>query len=154
MLIECQGCKSKISSRAQNCTQCGAPIEQAVDLVECQDCKTAIPTTAKTCPKCGAPLEHSHNSTDSDKDDPPEWMKFSIRVGAAVAGVFVIRTFFFEPFTNIFYRILTAFAGESGFMTDLTLFFADYTAAKEDFWMGYAVPFGITYFIASLIFRD
>ena len=50
-LIKCIECGGTISSTAQTCPHCGAPI------ILCRACGHPMPARAETCPQCGAPAE-------------------------------------------------------------------------------------------------
>ena len=50
-LIKCIECGGTVSSTAQTCPHCGAPI------ILCRACGHPMPARAETCPQCGAPAE-------------------------------------------------------------------------------------------------
>lgn len=109
-------------------------------LIECTDCKTSISPKAVACPKCGAPVEQDIEASPQESE-PPEWIKYGIVIVISIAGVFLFRATIFDQIWGMVFRLISALSGDSGFMTDLNLFFADYTGLKADFWTGYFVPF-------------
>ena len=55
-LLKCEDCGGEVSSRAQSCPHCGAPIESPQEpaaLLLCPDCSTTVPADAEQCPSCG-----------------------------------------------------------------------------------------------------
>ncbi len=50
-LVKCIECGNTVSTTAQSCPHCGAPI------ILCTACGRPLPASAETCPHCGAPAE-------------------------------------------------------------------------------------------------
>lgn len=85
---------------------------------------------------------------------PDGWAPLGLKVILSIVGLFVFRATIFEPFWEFTFRVMSVVAGDSGFITDINLLFADFSHARDDIWLGYIIPFFIVYSIVSYIMKE
>ncbi len=75
MALQCKKCGKEISSQANFCSGCGAPMDQPnvqqdqkiyadMALKQCKKCGKEVSTQAKFCPGCGAPMDQPNVQQD------------------------------------------------------------------------------------------
>lgn len=61
-LIKCEECGQMVSDKAENCPNCGAPVEKKIT---CEECGFNMSANEKACPNCGCP--NNNQTTNMDK---------------------------------------------------------------------------------------
>lgn len=90
-MITCPECGRQISDKAQNCPNCGAPVEKKII---CEECGTELDKDAKACPNCGAPVTKPSQNTTITISGNTGKSKTVFAILALFLGYFGIQYFY------------------------------------------------------------
>lgn len=72
-MIECPGCKKKISDKSDKCIFCGHNLKDP-HVLHCKKCKAVLEPYTLICPKCGCPVDYEEfeKYEDYENGDAPK----------------------------------------------------------------------------------